>query len=155
MSPVSSADAQALATDHSAVLSAIGSGDPNGGAAAALDAYATKAISVALSTNNPSAVQSDLNSANALLASDTNQVAVAHPVQDVIVPVIGGGSTAPVGGTTAPASGGGTVPIVASVTPVVTPTRLKATLTQSWLPEVLSLPRSMRRSSAVLPSKRG
>jgi hypothetical protein len=78
VSPLSSTDTQALATDHVAALAAIAQGDPNGAAATAIGAYVSEAVKVALATNNPAAVQADLTSADTLLSSDIQQVIAAH-----------------------------------------------------------------------------
>jgi len=108
VSPLSTTDTQALATDHAAALAAIAQGDPNGAAATATGAYVSEAVKVALATNNPATVQADLTSADTLLSSDIQQVIAAHPEQVTTTSMVSGGdATSTSGGGTTSKTGGG------------------------------------------------
>jgi hypothetical protein len=120
VSPISSGDAQTLASDLAAIKAALAKGDPSGQEIPAIQAFQSKAIAVALATNNLAAIQPDLDAAAQALAQDQQQAIAAHPVAAATPSPTASGTKStptptPTPTSSAPSPGSTAGPIVSSV----------------------------------------
>ena len=114
----SAADLSALAASKASITSALAAGDPAGSLLPTIAAYRSRSLSIALVTHNLTALQLDLDAADAFLTKDLSLIVAAqpplrHPAPPVTPPV-----TPPAIPQVVPPV---TPPVVHPVTPPVTP----------------------------------